>query len=324
MSSKLYRFIKPSFFILFFISFIFNKNYAQKCIDVTSNVNQKLAIQAVVSQSYLNNLVIRFDESKKKYVDTVYEMKDLTEAIEVGLVDLSKDVQQATETERSLIRTASGILEYQYSLNEQAASVVDFLLSAPVKQKQIPLDLDFLDKKIFKEGFNTVPEFYSDQIDELLGYVHGDPYATKAALIASKLWDVPSLSTSWHPSGNYVVITGGGGVARPQLSIYNFDGKSLGSAINPTPPVGGEGAYLSIDWSPDRGNLGGYLVGGGSRNSVDSYDIRVFKFDMGLKEVMEVAKAQFNPGTPPPPRAMPKLDQLHGILTGIILQVVIL
>ena len=98
-------------------------------------MNQKLAIQALASQSYLNNLVIRFDESKKKYIDTVGEMKSLTDAIEVGLVDLGKDVQQAIKTERSLIQTASGILEYQYSLNEQAASVVDFLLSAPVKQK---------------------------------------------------------------------------------------------------------------------------------------------------------------------------------------------
>ena len=334
MSSKLYRFIKPSSFILFFLFFIslrlntqhldarmkgvasdialatadrsiqdtpgsIIKNYAQKCVDVTSKEKQKkLVLQALASQSYLNNLVIRFDESKKKYVDTVYEMKDLTEAIEAGLVDLSKDVEEAIATERSLIRTASGILEYQYSLNEQAASVVDFLLSAPVKQKQMPLDLDFLDKKIFKEGFNPVSEYYTNEIDELLGYVPGDLYATKAAVIASQR--VSAYSTSWHPSGNYVVVTGSYGLGPPpdpQLTIYNFDGTSLNDPVSPS--IGALGANYSIDWSPDEENLGGYLVAGGLRRSVNDYDIRVFKFDMASKVVTEFAQAQFNPGVSP-------------------------
>ena len=309
MRSKKSKFIKQFFFILILF---FNKSYTRECIDITSNVNQKLAIQALASQSYLNNLVIRFDESKKKYIDTVGEMKSLTDAIEVGLVDLSKDVQQAVKTERSLIRTASGILEYQYSLNEQAASVVDFLLSAPVKQKQIPLDLDFLDDKAkdevratinkyniaFKEGFNPVSEYYTNEIDELLGYVPGDPYGTKAAFIASKLFSLfgNAYSTCWHPSGNYVVITGdyfgsGPGLG-PQLIIYSFDGTSLSNfAAFITYTFG---TYRSIDWSPG----GEYLVAGGSRNvggGSDGYCIRVFKFDeVILPSVMQVATAQYD------------------------------
>ena len=317
MSSKLYRFIKPRFFILFFISFIifFNKNYAQKCVDVTSKKKQKkLALQALASQSYLNNLVIRFDESKKKYVDTVYEMKDLTEAIEVGLVDLSKDVEEAIVTERSLIRTASGILEYQYSLNEQATSVIDFMLSASTAQKCILLDLDFeflddeIRKKInkynidFKKGFNPITEYYTNEIDELLGYVPGDQYATKMELIASEIWSEWSAyevgapeSTSWHPSGDYVVITGNypglGSRPNPHLSIYYFDGTSLGPAINPNPSLGGTGRYRSIDWSSG----GGYLVAGGSKNSIDEKSIRIFEFDVGVPSVKGLIATQYDP-----------------------------
>ena len=350
MSSKLYRFIKLSFFILFFISFIslrlntqhldarmkgvasdialatadrsiqdtpgsIIKNYAQKCIDITSNVNQKLAIQALASQLYLNNLVIRFDESKKKYINTVGEMKSLTDAIEVGLVDLSKDVQQATETEQKLIQEADEILEYQYSLNEQAASVVDLMLSAPVKQRDISLDLDFefLDDEIkervnkynifFKEGFNPVSEFYTDEIDDLLGYVPGDPYATKTALIASQRWsEWPNLfsvySTSWHPiEGKYVAITGEyDALAIPQpiyhLTIYDFDGTSLSNPVYPTGTLGGYGQYRSIDWSPD----GGYLVAGGSSNSADDDSIRIFTFNEGPpKTVMQLVADKYDP-----------------------------
>ena len=315
MSSKLYRFIKLSFFILILF---FNKSYTRECIDITSNVNQKLAIQALASQSYLNNLVIRFDESKKKYIDTVGEMKSLTDAIEVGLVDLGKDVQQAIKTERSLIRTASGILEYQYSLNEQAASVVDFLLSAPVKQKQIPLGLDFefLDDKakdevratinkyniVFKEGFNTAPEFYTDEIDELLGYVPGDPYATKTALIASEYWR-GAYSTSWHPSGNYVVITGAYNSLppffNPQLRVYDFDGTSLSNPVESTGTPADYGRYWSIGWSPE----GGYLLGGVGKLlepgalPPDS-NIRVFTFAQGPPKTVDLLTvAQYNPGT---------------------------
>ena len=312
MSSKKSKFIKQFFFILILF---FNKNFAQRCVDVTSNVNQKLAIQALASQSYLNNLVIRFDESKKKYVDTVYEMKSLTDAIEVGLVDLSKDVQQAIKTERSLIRTASGILEYQYSLNEQAASVVDFLLSAPVKQKQILLDLDFLDDKAkeemrdtinkysidFKEGFNFVPEYYTDEIDELLGYVPGDPYATKATLIASEIWGAwAAFSTSWHPGGDYVAITGWYFKYPPDssnpnfhLGIYKFDGTSLGPRIDPLPtPEATQGMYRSIDWSSG----GGYLVVGGRYSSPDHNSIRIFTFSEGPPTTVEqLAGAKYDP-----------------------------
>ena len=316
MRSKKSKFIKQYFFILFFISFtlFFNKNHAQKCIDVTSNVNQKLAIQVLASQLYLNNLVIRFDESKKKYIDTVGEMKSLTDGIEVGLVDLGKDVQQAIETEQKLIQEADDILEYQYSLNEQAASVVDFLLSAPVKQKQIPLDLDFLDDKakdevratinkyniVFKEGFNPVPEFYTDEIDELLGYVPGDPYATKATLIILQNWTRGlALSTRWHPSGDYVVITGSytdsGSFPNPPLTIYNFNGTSLSNPVDPTGTPGGSGEYRSIDWSPG----GEHLVAGGSVNSLDPApnNIRIFTFNEGPpKTVAQLTVAQYDPG----------------------------
>ena len=285
------------------------KNYAQKCIDVTSKEKQKkLAIQALASQSYLNNLVIRFDESKKKYINTVGEMKSLTDAIEVGLGELSKDVQQAKETEQKLIQEADDILEYQYSLNEQAASVVDLMLSAPVKQKQIPLDLDFLDDEAkneirdtinkysidFKEGFNPVSEFYTHEIDKLLGYVPGDPYATKTALIASQEWGYElATSTSWHPSGDYVVITGYYEPAHPNLVVYDFDGISLSNPVDSIgTPTGGYGSYWSIDWSPD----GGYLVAGGSSNTADDYDIRVFTFNEGPpKTVEQLTKAQYDP-----------------------------
>ena len=289
------KFIKQYFFILFFISFVSSKNYARKCTDVSSNGNQKLAIQALAGQLYLNNLVIRLDESANEARHAIQEINNLTDTIEAGLVDLSKDVQQAIKTERSLIQTASGILEYQYSLNEQAASVVDFLLSAPVKQKQIPLDLEFLDKKIFKEGFNTAPEFYSDQIDELLGYVPGDPYATKAFFLVNQPWTTgAAYSTSWHPTGDYVAITGDYNVpnAIPHLTIYDFDGTSLSDPVNPTGTPGGMGQYRSIKWSPD----GGYLLAGGDRNSVDFNRIRVFVFTEGPKAVTQLTAAPYDTG----------------------------
>ena len=309
------KFIKQYFFILFFISFVSSKNYARKCTDVSSNGNQKLAIQAVASQLYLNNLVIRFDETKKRYLSLPQEMKSLTDAIEVGLVDLSKDVQLATETEKKLIEEADDILEYQYSLNEQAASVVDLMLSASVKQKDIDLDLDFefLDDKArnevratlnkhnidLKDGFNQIAEFYTNEIDELLGYVPGDPYATKASLVASQEWDGGpwrfAHSTSWHPSGDYVVVTGEYDLGGPQLTVYNFDGTSLTKPVHPTGTPGGEGAYLSIDWSPE----GGHLVIGGSINSLDPFpnNIRVLGFNEGPpKTVTQLAVAEYDSG----------------------------
>ena len=317
MSSKLYRFIKPSFFILFFI--FFNKSYTRECIDITSNGNQKLAIQAVASQLYLNNLVIKFDEGDDKIIPIAQEIKGLADTIEAGLVDLSKDVQQAIETEQKLIQEADGILEYQYSLNEQAASIVDFMVSAPLKQRDMPLDLDFefLDDEMKEEvkatlgkyninylkgGFNPISEYYTNEIDELLGYIPGDLYATKAALIARELFSLSdAYSTRWHPNGDYVVITGdytdSPPSPNPHLSIYKFNGRSLGPAINSSPPIGGTGRYRSIDWSPGGDDWGGgYLVAGGSKNDPgDGYSIRVFEFDEGPPAtVRQVARAQYD------------------------------
>ena len=316
MRSKKSKFIKQFFFILIFILFIFNKNYTRECIDITSNVNQKLAIQALASQLYLNNLVIKIREDKKKGLHVIQEMKSLTDAIEAGLVDLSKDVQQATETEQNLIQEADDVLEYQYSLNERAASVVDFMLSAPVKQNYIPLDLDFefLDDKakeeirdtinkyniVFKEGFNTAPEFYTHEIDELLGYVPGDPYATKATLIADQVWTTigAAYSTSWDPNGDYVAITGDYDypTTPAHLSIYSFDGTNLNHFVDPAvpPTIGGAGTYRSIDWSPD----GGYILIGGSVNSVDPdpNNIRVFRFTESPKSVTQLTAAPYYAG----------------------------
>ena len=132
----------------------------------------------------------------------------------------------------------------------------------------------------FKKGFNPVPEFYSDQIDDLLGYVPGDPYVTKATFIDEIGWPgypLSAYSTKWHPDGDYVVVTGDYSASSPyptfHLVIFKFP--IVGLYIQPTGPPQGSGTYRSIDWS--RG--GGYLVAVGGINSVDGYSIRIFTFD---------------------------------------------